>query len=84
MDTPITDPELAHALARVGKAKYSKLRAVLAYLKRITIGAAPLESCAEFLIECRRLSGADLGDVATPADVIRHCGKPIWPVKGAQ
>jgi hypothetical protein len=84
-EAPISDDELEYALADVGVGQYSKWQAVLAFLRRLRIGADQLKSCAEFLIECRNRSGVDLGDTATPAAVVRHlqeAGRPVWLVKG--
>lgn len=67
---PITDDELRYALAKVGVARYSKWQAILGYLRRLAIGADDLEQCSEFVIACRRLSGVDLGDAATPSAVV--------------
>lgn len=84
LDAPIGDAELERALAKVGASKYSKWQAILAFFKRLHIGADDLESCAEFVIDCRRLSGVDLGAIATPAAVVRRAqeaGHPVWYVK---
>lgn len=84
MDAPMRGEEFVHALARIGRAKYSKWQAVKAYFHLIQIGASDLVSCAEFVMECRRISNVDMGDEATPAAVIRHVGKPVWPVRGGE
>jgi hypothetical protein len=86
LDTPISDPELEHAMSKVGVAEYSRWQAILGGLKRLSIGTDDSAQCAEFVIECRRLSGVDLGDVATPAEVVEAAlarGAPMRLVKGA-
>lgn len=86
MREPIDQAELEFALAKVGVARYSKWQAILAFLRRLKIGADNLESCTEFLIQCRRLSGLDMGQVATPTALVEHLlalGRPVRWVRGA-
>jgi hypothetical protein len=84
----ISDDELKFALERVGVAGYSKWLAFCSYFRKITGrsgSASELEECAKFLIECRLLSGVNLGDSATPAAVMRNLmdqGQPVRLVKG--
>lgn len=66
----ISSAELEFALGQVGKGKYSKWQAVLAFLRKLKIGSDNLWSCAEFLIKCRSLSGVELGQIATPTKVV--------------
>lgn len=65
----MSSAEMEFALSKVGTGKYSQIRAVLAQLIGIKIGDGQFLECAEFVIACRRLSGADLGDKATPSAV---------------
>lgn len=69
--TPISDAELEFACAEIGMGDYSKLEAVQAEIGHLDIGADHLWECAEFVIACRRLSGVNLGDKATPTAVVR-------------
>lgn len=81
LDTPISDEELAFALSKVGNGRYSKWQAILSQLKKLKIGADDLWECAEFIIECRKRSGVILGNVATPAEVVKAAqslGKPLY------
>lgn len=83
--TEISDPELERALASVGVSRYSRWQAVLGGLKRLAIGEDNKTQCAEFVIDCRRVSGIDLGPVATPAAVVDRClerGASLTLVKG--
>jgi hypothetical protein len=85
MGTPMSDAELEKALSEVAEFGYSKWQALLAYFKRLKIGEDRLTECAEYVITNRRLSGVDLGDVATPAAVVQAAldmGKPLYSVKG--
>lgn len=67
------DQELNFALEKVGakSSRYSKLQAILGQLKALNIGEDGFWQCAEFVIACRRLSGIDLGDKATPSAVVQ-------------
>lgn len=81
LSADIGEPELEFALSNIGIGKYSKWQAVLAQLRRLKIGADDLWECAEFVIACRRLSGVDLGDKATPSAVVRAAqdlGAPVY------
>jgi hypothetical protein len=75
MHTDINNEELEFSLSKLGRGKYSKIEAILAQFRKIKIGANDLWECAEYVIACRRLSGVDLGDVATPAEVVRSALK---------
>lgn len=80
----ISQEELEFALSKVGLGKYSKWQAVMAQLRRLHIGEDNLWECAEFVITCRRLSGVDLGDKATPSAVVRAAqdrGAPVYFIK---
>jgi len=85
MDAPMSDAELETALEQVGRVGYSKWQAVLAYFKRLQIGADRLTQCCEYVITNRRLSGVDLGQVATPAAVVQAAqlqGKSVFYIQG--
>lgn len=73
MRVPMSEAELEFALSKVGNGRYSKLQAVQAQVATLEIGVDDLWECAEFTIACRRLSGVDLGNVATPAAVVKAC-----------
>ncbi len=84
MGVDISPAELEFVLSKVGSAQYSKLEAVMAQLRKLEIGKDDLWECAEFIIVARRLSGAALGDKATPSAVMRAVqdrGSPIYFVK---
>lgn len=70
LDAPIGDAELEFALASVATWRYSKWQAVMAFFRRLKIGADQQGQCSEFVIECRRQSGVDLGAIATPSAVV--------------
>ena len=70
LDTPMSYAELRFAMSKVGKGRYSKWQAIMAKFRQLAIGADDLWECAEFMITHRRLSGLDLGDVATPDEVV--------------
>lgn len=77
----MSEAELEFALSKVGVGVYSKWQAMMAQLRRLTIGADNLWQCAEFVIECRKLSGVSLGDKATPAEVVKAAqenGSPTY------
>jgi hypothetical protein len=83
MNAPISDDELEFAMDDVGTWSYSKWQAILAFFKRLKIGADRAGMCAEFVIECRRRSGVDLGDFATPSAVVfeandRYGAAALW------
>ena len=75
MDKDISDDELEFGLLKIGKGKYSKLQAIMAQLRKLKVGEDDLWECAEFVIECRKRSGVDLGDIATPSEVVKAAGK---------
>ncbi len=72
LKTAMSNKELEFALSEVGTGKYSKWQAMLSFLKAIKIGADRIWSCAEFLISCRKLSGLDMGNEATPSAVVQN------------
>lgn len=83
--TPMNDVELAKALEQVAIAGYSKWQALLAFFGRLELGADQVTQCCEYVITNRRLSGVDLGPVATPAAVVQAAlaqGKPLFYVQG--
>ncbi len=67
--------ELEFLMGQVGRAKYSQWQAVLAYLGRLKLGADSLTQCCEYAIGARKLSGRDLGSVATPTAVVQEALK---------
>ena len=85
LETPISAAELEFAMSEVGIGRYSKLEAIKAFFKRINIGKNSVWECAEFVITCRRFSGLDLGDVATPSAVVKVAqeilGAPTYFIK---
>lgn len=83
MNAPVSDAELEFALAEVGVGAYSKWQGILAFFRKLKLVNDGLWECAKFLIMCRRMSGVDLGDVATPSAVVRAAqiqGKPCFLV----
>lgn len=70
-DKEMSEEELQFLLSKVGVASYSKLQAILAYLKKLKIGDDNKFECAELVIAARKLSGLDLGNVATPSAVVQ-------------
>lgn len=81
MQAPVCEAELEFALAEVGTGEYSRWQAVLAVLRQLRIGVDHIWQCAEYVIACRRQSGVDLGDEATPSAVVRaaqEMGKPCY------
>lgn len=84
MDAPMSDVELEKALSEVGEFGYSKWQAILAYFRRLKMGTDRKTECAEYVITNRKLSGVDLGEVATPAAVVHaamEMGKPVFWVQ---
>lgn len=84
MDAPMSSEEMEKAMGEVAEIGYSKWQAVLAYFKRLKLGKDRKTECAEYVITNRRLSGVDLGDVATPAAVVQAAmdmGKPVFWVQ---
>ena len=80
MDKGISEAELEFALGKVGKGQYSKWQAIKGQLSSLKIGVDDFWQCAEFLIECRKLSGCNLGDKATPAAVVKTLQTQGFPV----
>ena len=80
MDKAISDNELEFALEKVGVGSYSKWQAIKGQLNSLKIGGDDLWQCAEFLIECRKLSGCNLGDKATPAAIVKTLQSQGFPV----
>jgi hypothetical protein len=68
---PMESKELEFALSKVGNGKYSKWEAILAFFRALSIGKDNLWQCAEFVMTCRKLSGVNLGGVATPAAIVK-------------
>jgi hypothetical protein len=64
--------ELQYIVSTIGASKYSRWQAILAYFKRLKIGADDKFECAELVIAARRLSGVQLGNVATPSAVVKR------------
>jgi hypothetical protein len=71
MHTRISNEELEFAMSKVGSGRYSKWQAIMSQLKKLRVGDDDLWECAEYVIECRKRSGVDLGPVATPAEVVQ-------------
>lgn len=85
LEAPMSDAELEHALAQLGRGAYSKWQAILGGLRKLRIGADALWQCAEFVIANRRLSGIDLGPKATPSAVVlaaQQAGAPVYFIQG--
>jgi hypothetical protein len=85
MKQALSKEETEFALSLVGTAKYSYMDGVKAYLKKLKIGEDKAFQCAEYVISARRLSGVDLGDVATPEAIVQKAlesGYEINYVKG--
>lgn len=72
MNVPITYAELEFALDKVGNGKYSKWQAIKAQLNLLKSGEDNLWQCCEFVKECRKLSGVDVGNKITPSGVVKH------------
>lgn len=71
--TAPSQAEIEFLLSKVGVAEYSRWQCVLAYLKKLKIGEDNLYECAELAIAARKLSGLDLGNIATPEAVVKSC-----------
>jgi hypothetical protein len=85
MKTPPSKAETEFAMSLVGKQKYSVWQAVKAFFKQLKIGDDEFWQCAELVITARRLSGVNLGDVATPSRIVKESllqGYEISYVKG--
>lgn len=83
--SPISEQELTFSMAEIGVGRYSKWEAIKAFFHKITIGRNGLWECAEFVIASRKLSGVNLGNVATPSAVVQiaqEAGAPLYFVKG--
>ncbi len=68
----MTYREMEFALSKVAVGKYSKWQAILAQLRKLKIGHDDLWECAEYVIACRKMSGMDCGDKATPSAVVQY------------
>jgi hypothetical protein len=73
--TPMQDEELEFLMNKVGKSKYSKWQAILAYLDKLELGGDDIFQCAEYTICARRLSGLELGPRGTPSAVVKEALK---------
>lgn len=85
LKTPPSKAETEFAMSLVGKQKYSVWQAVKAFFKRLKIGEDEFWQCAETVIVARRLSGVNLGDVATPSRIVKEAlqqGYEISYIKG--
>lgn len=85
MKTPMSSAETEFALSVVGASRYSYMDCVKAYFKKLKIGKDSNYQCAEYVITCRLLSGVNLGDSATPEDVVKSAlaqGFEMTQVKG--
>ena len=71
VEKPMSKAEITFALSKVGKGQYSKWQAIKAQFNALKIGEDDLWECAEFIIACRKLSGVDLGNKATPSAVVK-------------
>lgn len=67
----LSSQELEFALSQVGVGEYSNWQALQAFFKNLNIGEDSLWECAELVVACRRLSGVDLGSIATPSEVVK-------------
>jgi hypothetical protein len=74
-ETPMTEAEQEFLLSKVGVAPYSQWQAIKAYFHQLKIGEDDIYECAEYVICARKMSGMDLGNVATPSAVVREAGK---------
>lgn len=84
-ESPISYAELIFALSEIGVGRYSKWEAIKAFFHKIAIGKNAVWECAEFVIACRKLSGVNLGNVATPSAVVQvaqEAGAPLYFIKG--
>lgn len=79
-NTSMCDAEIEFALALVGKGRYSKWEAIKAYFIAVRAIAKGNWECAKLVIYARRLSGVDLGNRATPSDVIQKSQENDAPV----
>ena len=80
VNAPVTDEETEFALKLVSVGKYSKLEAMEGFFETLEIGEDDLWQCAEFVITCRKLSGVDCGNIATPADVVKKLQSQGCPI----
>lgn len=86
LNTDMSEIELEDALEQIGRARYSKWQAILAFFGRLKLGADRMTQCCEYVITNRRRSGVDLGPVATPARVVQAAlnrGASLFYVEGA-
>ncbi len=85
MKEPMSKAETEMALSQVGVGGYSYLDCVKAYFNKLNIGESKSWECAELVIACRRMSGVDLGNKATPSAVVQSAleqGYEMTFVKG--
>jgi hypothetical protein len=85
MKRGMSGAEREAAIGQVGVARYSRWQAVLGFLRRLKFGRDALTQCCEYVIVHRRMSGVDLGPVATPAAVVDKAlqsGAKCWGVHG--
>ncbi len=73
-DTPMTQVEQEFLLSKVGISEYSQWQAIKAYFHQLNIGEDNIFECAEYVICARKISGMNLGDVATPSAVVKEAG----------
>jgi hypothetical protein len=81
MNAPMSDEEFNYGMSLVGKGKYSKIEAIRAFFKKLNLSSRDVYECAKLVIQCRRMSGIDLGNVATPSSVVlaaQNLGKPVY------
>jgi len=80
LNSDTTSAEVEFALSQVGVGEYSKWQAIKGQLSLLNIGRDNLWQCAEFLIECRKLSNVNLGNKATPAAIVKQLQNQGFPV----
>ena len=69
MDVDFPEAALEAGFARVGE-HYSKLDAILGFLRRLKIGEDRAWQCAEFVLWLWRQAGYDLAYTATPSAIV--------------
>jgi hypothetical protein len=69
-DNPMSKEEESYGLSKIGQ-KYSKIQAIEGYLNWLNVGDDTYWECAELTISMRRMSGANLGPIATPSAVVQ-------------
>jgi hypothetical protein len=83
--TPPNSAELEFLLSKVGVSRYSIWDCVLAFFKKLDIGADNNYECSELVIAARKLSGVFLGNVAVPSYVVEEAlnqGMSIVHIEG--